>query len=341
VRVSFVIVTYNNSGALKGSLPALAAQMRSDDELIVVDNASADDSASLAGKLVPGAVVVRNPGNAGFAAGCNRGAAAAKGDLLVFLNPDAEPAAGFREAIERPAAGGAGWGAWMGLVTMEHGSVVNTSGGVLHFSGLGWAGQAGEPVAAASGDAEVPFVSGACFAIPRTSYESAGGFPEHYFMYCEDVDLSLRLRLRGERLGVVADARVDHDYDYDKGAFKWRMLERNRLATVIRTYPAALLLLLAPALLATELGILAASLAGGWTRQKLLAWGDLARALPLLLRERRAVQAERRISAAEFAGWLTPELSSPYLPDVVRSAPVRLALRAYWRVVLALLRGAS
>jgi hypothetical protein len=177
-------------------------------------------------------------------------------------------------------------------------------------------------------------------AIPRESYARIGGFPEQFFMYCEDVDLSLRLRLRGERLGVVPDARVDHDYNFAKGALKWRLLERNRVATVIRTYPAALLLLLAPALIATEAGIFAAALAGGWAGQKLRAWGDLALAMPALLRERAAVQAKRSVSAAEFAAWLTPELSSPYLPDVVRSAPVRLVLRTYWRVVSALLRGA-
>ena len=342
MRVSFVIVTYNNSEALKGSLPALAGQMREGDELVVVDNASADDSASLAAELVPGAVVVRNPGNTGFAAGCNRGAAEATGDLVVFLNPDAEPAPGFRDAIERPAADGSGWGAWMGMVTMDHGAVVNTSGGVLHFTGLGWAGQAGEPVSVApAGETEVPFLSGACLALPRESYLAAGGFPEHFFMYCEDVDLSLRLRLRGEAIGVVPDARVDHDYDFGKGALKWRMLERNRLATVIRTYPAALLALLLPALAATELGILAAALAGGWGRQKLLAWADVARALPTLLRERAAIQSQRRVGAGEFARWLTPELSSPYLPGVVRSAPARLLLGGYWRVVSALLRGAS
>jgi GT2 family glycosyltransferase len=339
LSVSFVIVTYNNSDALKGSLPALAEQLRAGDELVVVDNASADGSAETAERLVPGAMLIRNPDNAGFAAGCNRGAAATTGDLLVFLNPDAKPAPGFREAIERPATGGAGWGAWMGLVTMADGAVVNTSGGVVHFTGLAWAGQAGEPVeAAVDGPAEVGFVSGACFAIPRASYAPAGGFPEQFFMYCEDVDLSLRLRLRGERLGVVPDARVDHDYDFAKGALKWRLLERNRVATVIRTYPAALLLLLAPALIATEAGIFAAALAGGWAGQKLQAWGDVARAMPALLRERAAVQAERSVSAAEFAAWLTPELLSPYLPDAVRSAPVRLALRSYWRVVSVLLR---
>lgn len=335
MRVSFVIVTYNNSDALKGALPALAAQLREGDEVVIVDNASVDGSADVAAELVPGAVIVRNGANSGFAAGCNTGAARAGGELLVFLNPDAEPAPGFRDAIDEPADG---WGAWMALVTMHGGSAVNTSGGVVHFTGIGWAGEAGRPVADGSAPHEVGFVSGACFAIPRASYESAGGFPEHYFMYCEDVDLSLRLRLRGEGLGVLPQARVDHDYDFAKGGLKWRLLERNRVATVIRTYPAALLALLAPALLAAELAIVVAAFTGGWGWQKLLAWRDVAAALPLLVRERRIVQATRTISALEFARALTPELSSPYLGGAVRAAPVRLALTAYWRAVLAMLR---
>jgi GT2 family glycosyltransferase len=276
--------------------------------------------------------------NTGFAAGCNAGADAAGGELLVFLNPDARPAPGFRDAIARPTRDSHGWGAWMGLVTMDDGKLVNTSGGVLHFTGIGWAGEAGAPVDMTRGPHEVGFVSGACFAIPRVSYLSTGGFPEHFFMYCEDVDLSLRVRLRGDSLGVVPDARVDHDYDFAKGALKWRRLERNRLATVVRTYPSLLLALVAPALVVTEVAIFAAAISGGWGRQKLLAWADVAAALPLLWRERRQVQRSRTISAAAFARTLTPELSSPYLGAVAQSTPVLFGLRAYWAAVRALLR---
>jgi len=338
VRTSFVIVTYNSEQALRGALPALAEQLRDGDELIVVDNASADGSADVAAELVPSALIVRNGANTGFAAGCNAGAAAAGGALLVFLNPDARPAPGFRDAIERPVRDDLGWGAWMGLVTMDGGKLVNTSGGVLHFTGIGWAGEAGVPLGAAQGTHEVGFVSGACFAIPRESYLSTGGFPEHFFMYCEDVDLSLRVRLRGGSLGVVPGARVDHDYEFAKGSLKWRRLERNRLATVVRTYPALLLALVAPALVVTEVAILAAAISGGWARQKLLAWADLAAAAPLLRRERKEVQRSRTITAAEFARTLTAELSSPYLGAVARSAPVLLGLRAYWALVRAVLR---
>jgi GT2 family glycosyltransferase len=281
-------------------------------------------------------VVVRNRRNLGFAAGCNVGAEAAGGELLLFLNPDSRVADGFRDAVEAVPDG---WCAWMGLVTMGGGALVNTSGGVVHFSGIAWAGQAGDSLDVAPGaPAEVGFASGACFVIPRSLYLELGGFPEHFFMYCEDVDLSLRVRLLGQAVGVLPAARVDHDYDFHKGALKWRMLERNRLATIVRTYPGVLLALLAPALVATELAIFAAAVAGGWARQKLLAWRDFVVALPALRRERASIQATRTIGAAEFARCLTAELSSPYLDGAARSAPVRLALGVYWRVVTALLR---
>jgi N-acetylglucosaminyl-diphospho-decaprenol L-rhamnosyltransferase len=343
--VSVVVVTHGHREAVRRALPPLAAQLRDGDQLIVVDNASTDGTAEAVQGMEIGATVIQTGHNAGFAAGCNRGAAAASGELLVFLNPDAVPAPGFRDAIERPLTDDRGWDAWQGLVTADGGRIVNTRGGILHFTGIAWAGGAGEPAGRWEGwtgygpRIEPGFVSGACLAIPRGKFEEAGRFPEEFFLYHEDVDLSLRLRLRGSRLGTEPEARVDHEYEFGKGPAKWRYLERNRWATVIRTYPAALLGLLAPALLATELALVPISIAGGWAPQKLLAWTDTVRALPRLLRERRAIQPTRRVSVARFARALTADLESPYLGAAARSRALRALLRSYWRVVLALLGG--
>jgi GT2 family glycosyltransferase len=335
--LSVVVVTFRLGDALRRPLAALVGELRGGDELIVVDNASGDGTPDVALEVAPGARVIRHAENAGFPAACNLGAAEATGDLLVFLNPDAVVADGWRDAIERPARDGSGWGAWQALVTAEGGTVVNTRGGVLHFTGIAWAGGAGEPVASGDGSAEPGFASGACLAIPRAEFERLGGFAGDFFLYHEDVDLSLRVRLAGGTLGVVADARADHDYEFDKGPAKWRYLERNRWATLIRAYPAALLWLIGPGLLATELALVPASIAGGWFGQKARAWGDTIRSLPRLLRERRAVQAQRTITSAEFARSLTPALDSPYLGAASRSRLLGSLLGAYWRAVLRLL----
>lgn len=319
---------------MRPALTALAAQLREGDELIVVDNASGDSTPDIASAAAPEASLIRNSENTGFPAACNQGAATASGDLLVFLNPDAVVAPGWREAIARPLADGSGWTAWQALVTAEGGRVVNTHGGVVHFTGIAWAGGAGEPVGDEPPPGEPGFVSGACLAIPRAEFERLGGFADEFFLYHEDVDLSLRVRLAGGRLGVVGDARADHDYDFDKGPAKWRYLERNRWATLLRVYPLPLLLLLGPALIATELALIPASIAGGWFGQKLGAWGDTIRALPRLVRERRAVQATRAVGAAEFARGLTPALDSAYLGVAGRSGFLAALLRGYWRLVL-------
>ena len=159
-------------------------------------------------------------------------------------------------------------------------------------------------------------------------------------MYHEDVDLSLRLRLGGRPIGIEPDARVDHEYEFHKGPAKWRLLERNRWATIIRTYPGALLALLAPALLATELVLMAVSLAAGWAPQKARAYADTLRALPRLLRERRDIQSARQVSAAgEFAAVFTPRLSSRLpRPRRVVAAAERAAARSTGRRCAPLLR---
>jgi N-acetylglucosaminyl-diphospho-decaprenol L-rhamnosyltransferase len=318
-RLSVVVVTHNSRAAVTAALPALIAQLAAGDELVVVDNASTDGTIDAVREIAPGAVIVETGSNAGFAAAANVGARAAGGDLLLFLNPDATPAPGFVPAIRDSA-----FDAWMGLVMA--GSAVNSAGGVLHFTGIAWAGEATVR--------EPAFLSGACLALPRERFEAVGGFSGHYFLYHEDVDLSLRLRLAGARLGVEPAAVVDHDYEFAKGPAKWRYLERNRWATILRCYPTRLLIALVPGLLATELALLVVAAAGGWLPQKLAATGETLRALPRLARERRAVQATRTITDREFAAWLTPDLDSPFLGRAAGLGWLRRALRAYWRLVL-------
>jgi N-acetylglucosaminyl-diphospho-decaprenol L-rhamnosyltransferase len=335
--LSVLIVAYESRDDLAKTLPALTGELGDGDELIVVDNKPGDGSAEVVRELAPQARTISPGRNTGFASGADAGAEDARGDLLVLLNPDAVPQSGWGDAIRRPWLEERGWAAWQALIADGTGEAINSAGNPIHFTGIVWAGRHGRPLGEAPPRGEVPAASGACLAIRIEEWRRAGGFPPEFFMYHEDVDLSVRLRMAGGRVGIEPTAVVAHDYDFSASADKWRWLERNRLAFLVRTYPGSLLALLAPALLATELALLPVAAAEGWGGQKLQANREFLGWLPRLLRERRALQRQRTISAAEFAAALTPDLDSELISPLVRSRPARLLLRSYWRLVRLLL----
>lgn len=337
--LSVLIVTWNERELIERALPPLVSQLEIGDEIIVADNGSTDSTLEAVERLAPEARVIRMPSNHGYMVACNAAALAARGDVLVTLDADAVVAPGFCEAIRRPVVEGRGWDAWMGLLTMDAGQLINTSGGVCHFTGISWTSQLGDPVAEAPTEPrEVAFVTGACMTTTREAWERAGGLPVEYFLYFDDVDYSWRLRLWGGKIGFEPAARVDHLYEFRRRQMKWHLLERNRWAAIIRTYPTELLVALAPALLLTEIAVFTVAIRDGWLKDKLRASSEVARWLPRLLRERREIQARRSVSALEFAEQFTADITSPLLGRAARSRLLRLVLRAYWKAVRGVLR---
>ncbi len=334
-----MIVAYESGPELARTLPGLAREIGPGDEVIVVDNASRVSPRDVVADHLPAATVIEMGRNSGFTTATNRGVAASSGDVIVMLNPDALPEPGFGDAIRKPFGDEPGWGAWMALVACRIGGekVVNSWGNPVHFTGVAWAGGHGRPLAEAGSTREIPVASGAALAVRREVWQQVGGLPEEFFLYHEDIDISLRIQSAGHRVGLQTDAVVDHDYDFHSNDRKWFWLERNRHAMVYRNYPTRLLALLAPALVATELVLILLSIKQGWFGAKLKGHRDLLRWYPRLRRERREIQAGRQISDREFADLLTPDLDSPLIPAFAQRGLVRTILRTYWRAVRALL----
>ena len=283
------------------------------------------------------ATVVETGANLGFAAGCHAGVRATQAPLLLFLNPDCRPQPGCLERLRRAAAEHSDWAAWQAAVLLDE-DHVNTSGGVIHYIGIGWAGDCERSISVLPpDDREVAFASGAALLARREIWLELGGMDAEYFMYGEDLDFGLRLWLAGHRVGIVPDARVVHGYEFGKGAYKWFWLERNRWRTVLSVYPAGLLALLAPGLLAAELALLAVAARQGWLGSKLRAQAAAIGGLPHTFARRRTVQRMRRIGADEFAGHLTSSLDSPYLAAAGSALP-RVPQAVYWRLVRSALR---
>jgi N-acetylglucosaminyl-diphospho-decaprenol L-rhamnosyltransferase len=339
--LAVVLVCHDSADDLREVLPALLDQSEDGDEIVVVDNDSGDATVTVARELAPSATVVESPTNLGFAGGAHAGARASAAPLLFFLNPDAVPRPGCLAALRACAGARPTWAAWQALVTLTDGERVNSAGNVVHFLGIGWAGGLGGPVRDVDPSAhEVGFASGAALVVRRSAWDAVGGFDPGYFMYGEDLDLGLRLRLCGWGVGIVPGARVAHDYEFLKGSYKWFYLERNRWWTVLGTYPGALLVLVAPALAAFELALLVVAARDGWLAAKVRAAAVTTRELPAIVRRRRGIQAGRTVDAASFAAGLSPRLDSPLMSGVHR-VPGLVALQAgFFRAVVAVLRRA-
>lgn len=337
--LAVVVVAHNSADHLPALLSALLAQLRADDELVLVDNASRDASAEVARGCGERVTTIETGANLGFGGGCHAGARATTAPLLLFVNPDSRPEEGCLDALRAPAEAQPDWGAWQAAVLLPDGAI-NTDGGIVHFLGMGWAGDCGRSIDhLPPAPREVAFPSGAAMVVRRSTWERLGGFDATYFMYGEDLDLGLRVWLSGERVGIVPSARIIHSYEFEKGMDKWFWLERNRLRTVLSVYPAAVLAALAPGLLAAEIALLGVAAVQGWLPAKLRAQAAVLTGLPRTLRRRRRVQAMRRVSARRFAALLTASLDSDYLPLAPAGWPARLQ-RAYWSVARRGLGGA-
>lgn len=241
---SVIIPVYNNWQYTRRCLASLdAAGYRNQVEVIVVDNASADETPVRLKNEFPWVKVIRSPQNLGFAAACNTGAAAATGQYLVFLNNDTEVERGWLEAL-------------LAACEAEHGAAIVGSkllypDGRLQHAGVGISYAGTYPIHSAhlrygqpdSEDArcEVDAVTGASMLLPRDVFYELGGFDEIYENGYEDVDICLKARQRGYRIIYEPASRAIHYESRTPGRFdrEWRninILHRRWLPYVIRHY---------------------------------------------------------------------------------------------------------
>jgi GT2 family glycosyltransferase len=298
--------------------------------VIVVDNGGHDAQVVSAEQ---GVRLIEPGSNLGFAAGCNRGAAMATRDVLVFLNPDTVVGQGALRQLERTLEDRSIGIAMARLRLLDRPELLNSGGSVLHISGLSWAGRYGEPAETLREMEDVAAPSGAAMAIRRDLFRELGGFTDELFMYLEDAELGWRARLQGLRVVVDPGADVYHEYEFGRHVGKRALLERNRLIFVGSSYSVRLLLLLAPVLVAAELGMLVVAARQRWLRGKLGGWWWCARHGRWLLRHRRATQRLRRVHDRELAGFLTAVLDPSVMAVPRGVAAANRVMRPYWALV--------
>jgi len=199
MRVSFIIPLYNCLPLTQAMLASLQATLPPGlaHEIIFVDDGSTDGSRDwLAGLAAPCRAVL-NEKNLGFALSCNRGAAAASGEFLFFLNNDLVLLPGWFEpmlaAFARRSRAGL-----VGNVQLNHATGAVDHTGIV-FNCKGKPEHDTAPGPGLPHTREVAALTGACFGIRRVTWQQLGGFDAGYVNGCEDVDLCFR----AHQLGLV------------------------------------------------------------------------------------------------------------------------------------------
>ena len=220
--VSIVLVSWNTRVVVLdclASLPAAAESLAF--EVLLVDNASADDTLTAVAARFPEVSVIANRTNRGLAAANNQGIRAARGRYILLLNSDTVPEPRSITALvalaeSRPSAGA------LGAMLLHSDGTFQASfqdapglfRECLAASGLGrrlvYEGYPGYGQSHSLARRQVDVISGACMLLTRAAIDQVGVLDELYFMYSEETDYCRRLRDSGWEVWYTPDARVLH-----------------------------------------------------------------------------------------------------------------------------------
>jgi GT2 family glycosyltransferase len=311
--LSVIIPNWNGARHLPTCLDSLRRQTYPHREVILVDNASSDESVALVQRNYPEVVLVQLDENLGLTGGINRGIQAARGEIIAPLNNDTEVARGWAQALvtallDHPEAGMSA----SKMLLFDRRDTLHSAGDAYGVDGIPvnrgvWQKDEGQF------DAD-EYIWGGCggaVAYRCAMLDDIGLLDEDLFMYCEDVDLNWRAQLAGYRCVFAPQAVVYHHLSATGGGeIASFYTGRNTLWVLAKNYPGELLRRHWRAIVRAQLRI---------ARDALKAWrGEAARArlrgqlagllgLPRWLRKRRAIQARRKVSLEIIEGLLLKE----------------------------------
>jgi GT2 family glycosyltransferase len=328
--------------------------------IIVVDNRGSETTKKWIndhvlpniGTTLPEFHFLESEQNLGFAGGnnlCVRLAMEKGCDAVYLLNEDARPDAEFlnhmSERFIDPLVGVA-----QSLIILdppERG--VNSIGNEVHYLGWSYCGGAGMDRADAEGllrvkklddpDLNITSASGAGVAFKTEILKQIGLFDEDYFNYHEDVDLTCRARLAGYKTVIVPESVVYHAYDFARSTKKIYWMEKNRYRYMLEHYKIPTLVVIFPAFIVAEAGLLVMSVKNKTFFRRLAAYGHILnpKNWSSIRQKRKQVQGLRKISDREYLKFATGQVLSEYAPGLsVRLGNV--CLGAYWVVARFLIR---
>lgn len=321
-QVSVVILNYNGKKFVQSLFESLFKTTYPSVEWIMVDNASSDDSASFTEKNYPQVKLIRSEANLGYTGGNNLGIAAAHGKYIVLLNNDVEVAPDWLDHLvneaEKNKAIGALQPKLQSMINRGYFEYAGASGGFIDKWGFAFLrGRMFDTIEIDRGQyddvREIFWASGAALFLRRSALDEVGHLDEIFFMHYEEIDLCWRLHLHGYTVKAIPQSKVLHYVSASLPAADFKKLywnHRNSLILLIKNLSAQrfFITLLQRYMLDGIAGvhaliqlepkrIIAILRAHFWIYTNIF----------LLLRKRRVIQKNRKVSDQQFQHLIYPK----------------------------------
>lgn len=336
--VSVIIVTFNSKDYIISCLKALYKSNYSLLEVIVVDNNSSDNTINLISSTFPKVKIIKSNKNLGYAGGNNLGVRKSHGKYIAIINPDTQVTPnwllplieGFKNtnvAICQPK-----------IILLQNKNLVNCTGKITHFLGFEWLKDYKNKNLSVK-DQYIDSFSGSIFLTTKLFFIKLGGFDESFFMYYEDGDLSWRTKLLRKQILLVSDSLAYHDYkyipdeNYQTARQKFFLLERNRLIMILKNYSTRTLILILPAIILMELGMIIYFISKGWLRDKIKEYIWIINNSEQIIKKRADIQAGRVIPDKDFIKNFAGRIDYNEVNNPILNLLVNPLLDIYWKTI--------
>ena len=343
-----VIISPNYKDYARKYLAECVASIRKQDyagemKIFITDNESTNESYEYLKSVLPEAEIIRNKNNDGFAKGSNDAMKLAleQGyDYIVLFNMDtvAEPdcvrlMAAAADNNERVGAVQAR------LMLYNKKEIINSLGNVTHIFGFGYAYGYGEKYNKEFSIKDICYPSGAAVLFKREALEKVGLFDEEFWMYNEDQDLGWRLWLNGWRCVLAPPAVAYHKYQFVRSIKQYYWMDRNRIMAILKNYHLFTLILISPAFIVMEAGLLFFAARGGWLKEKMKVHGYFfnSKNWRYLSAARRKTQSLRKVKDREIIRLFSGRIWYQEIGDR-RLKIANMIFNIYWRIVKVFIR---
>jgi hypothetical protein len=348
-KVGIILINYQDYAErfLNACRNSLRAQNYPADltRIYIVDNASAEKSLNYLKQNYPEATILTRP-DGNYAAANNLGFKTATNDgceYLVGVNMDTEMAPSWLselvKALENNPAAGLAQSKILLYPKNEAEKIdprINSLGNIIHFLGFGFTDGYGQPDREINGCPEIKGYASGCSLIIRADvFQKIGGYNEEYYMYHDDLELGLKVKLAGYKIILAPLSVIYHKYEFKRSTKMIYYMERNRYLTLLIFYPWYFFIFIGIPGALMDIGMFFYSLWGGWFKEEWKIYGYFCRLknYDVIRQERARLKIIKKVSFSKLAKDFSGKIEFQEIANPVLRYLVNPLFNLYWQIV--------